>query len=339
MSNKRELIIDYIRGVAALMVVVGHVRAMFFGATPADISLLESAFYFISGFATHAVYIFFGLSGYLLGGIAIKNIGNRRRLFQQLFRRLVRLWVVLVPCLLFTLACHFALSPDVINGEFREIWNSGPTDNAPYEINLTTFLANLFFLNEYIGGSYGINSPLWSLSFEATFYVAIFALFLSFRTRVLIPTLMSIIVLLILNPHMIGGALVFSVGAVLKICFAKSNRKLLALSVVLLLLIVLTISRIYPQFNLIWLVIIGCASVLLIHYSSVKCEVPILVWLAKISYSLYVVHFPAIAVVYSWLGASVGAAIVATLASLLVGYVFWFWFERHTPVVFEKLRV
>lgn len=339
MTSDRDLIIDYVRGVAAFMVVLGHVRAMFFGSTPADPGLIESVFYFVSGFATHAVYVFFGLSGYLLGGIAIKNIGSKSGLLQQLVRRLVRLWVVLAPCLLFTLACHFALSPDIISGSFREIWNSGPTDNAPYSVNSTTFLANLFFLNEYIAGSYGINSPLWSLSFEATFYVALFLFFLSFRTWAMVPILISIIFLFAMNPHMIGGALVFSAGAIVKIFFSKRICRTRSLSVILLLCGVLTVSRIYPQLNVIWFVIIGCASVLLIHHCSVEYKISILVWLARVSYSLYVVHFPVIAVVYSCFGVSVGVAFAATLMALLVGYAFWFCFERHTPLIFKKLRV
>jgi peptidoglycan/LPS O-acetylase OafA/YrhL len=339
MESKRDLLIDYIRGVAAFSVVIGHVRAMYFGGLPNTASIIESFFYFFTGFATHAVYVFFGLSGYLLGGIVKKYSGNSFTLLQQFIRRILRLWVVLVPSLLFTLICHYFLSPDILAGNYREVWQSGPSNSSGYSIDATTFLTNLFFLNEYFGLSYGINSPLWSLSFEATFYVSIFAICSSNRSIVMLPVVVAVAILLYFNSHMIGGAVVFTIGALLKAFFKTTMNLRKSILCLLLFLIIMVCSRIMPEYNFGFFPLIGVFSILVVHYGSVLRSIPVLKWLSSISYSLYMVHFPVIAVMYSYVEPSILTAAFAVILSLVVGHGFWFCFERHTPFLYKKMRL
>lgn len=96
-----------IRGGAALLVLIGHVRAFQFRnyvELGAHSSVLTKAFYFLAGFGHQAVIVFFALSGFLVGGQALDGVlrgafGWRR----YLARRLTRLWVVIIPALALTL--------------------------------------------------------------------------------------------------------------------------------------------------------------------------------------------------------------------------------------------
>ncbi len=68
--------------------------------------------------------------------------------------RIARLYVVIVPALLFTGIL------DYLHGA----WDG--TRDGP-----SSFLINLFFLQGIYGGAYGSNGPLWSLSYEWWFYI------------------------------------------------------------------------------------------------------------------------------------------------------------------------
>src|SRR5258708_5818586 len=104
-SKGRFVHLDMLRGLAALGVVVGHARGFIvvqYAGAPSD-ALGAQLFYFATSLGHQCVLAFFALSGYLVGGGALRNIRvGDWCLSQYMLRRLVRLWMVLVPALLLT---------------------------------------------------------------------------------------------------------------------------------------------------------------------------------------------------------------------------------------------
>jgi peptidoglycan/LPS O-acetylase OafA/YrhL len=72
--------LDLLRGLAAFLVLAGHLRAYVFQSFPeidkagAQLSAFVKAFYFATGLGHQAVMIFFALSGFLVLGKALDDI-------------------------------------------------------------------------------------------------------------------------------------------------------------------------------------------------------------------------------------------------------------------------
>lgn len=186
LSPSASVHLDFIRGIAAFIVMISHWRYLFyadFGGHAAP-GAFAKAFYFITGFGHQAVVVFFVLSGYLVGGSVLRMIGNERWSWKRyLADRLTRLWVVIIPALILTAVL-----------DFYGAAHSGSTvysGGEPYRIMLpdsvynhltpAAALGNLFFFQTVsfnIGGHLvgipflGTNSPLWSLAFEFWIYIA-----------------------------------------------------------------------------------------------------------------------------------------------------------------------
>src|SRR5215467_4133776 len=98
--------LDMLRGIAAFLVLAGHVRSYVFQsyAELGQGDLLVKAFYFATGLGHQAVIIFFALSGFLVGGRALEDLMTNRFSWSRYFlRRLTRLWIVIIPAMLLTL--------------------------------------------------------------------------------------------------------------------------------------------------------------------------------------------------------------------------------------------
>ena len=103
----RDHTLDLVRGLSALLVMLGHLRGFVFF----DLGELENpgiatkAFYFATGLGHQAVMVFFVLSGYFVGGSVLSGLAKGRfTLGGYAAARLTRLWMVLLPALLLTLA-------------------------------------------------------------------------------------------------------------------------------------------------------------------------------------------------------------------------------------------
>jgi peptidoglycan/LPS O-acetylase OafA/YrhL len=169
--------LDLMRGLAALMVCAGHLRAFLmvnYGETKMH-GLGEHIFYFSTGLGRQAVMIFFVLSGYFVGGSVAGAYQAGKWSWQQYaIRRLSRLWIVLLPALMLTLVWDMAgrnLAGAGYNGAFHELYLSGPSPHAPADLRPTTFLGNALFLQTIYVPSFGTNGPLWSLANEFWYYL------------------------------------------------------------------------------------------------------------------------------------------------------------------------
>ncbi len=186
--------LDIIRGGAALLVVVGHTRSLFFvDYAAAERGLGTRILYAVTGMGHEAVMVFFVLSGFLVGGSVSSRVARGAWKWRTyVVRRVVRLLVVLIPALVLTAWWDklglFLFSATVYMGT--------PADrfiiprSVAHSLGAGTFLGNLAFLQGIAVAVYGSNGPLWSLSYEWWYYILFPCIALSFseatwRRRVL----------------------------------------------------------------------------------------------------------------------------------------------------------
>ena len=173
----RDSILDLIRGLSALLVMLGHLRGFVFkdfGELQSP-GLLTKLFYFATGLGHQAVMVFFVLSGYFVGGSVLSGLGRGSFTWRGYgVARLTRLWVVLLPALLLTLGIDLLgqhWNPGAYAGGLNERFMSGPTAAVPAAHDWVTFLGNLGFVQTVSVPVFGTNGPLWSLANEFWYYV------------------------------------------------------------------------------------------------------------------------------------------------------------------------
>lgn len=160
--------LDVIRWVAASIVMVNHVgEQMLVGLSelsPGLRTLPHYGFSFVSGFAHYAVIVFFVLSGYLVGGsYCAAQARGRPDLGSYALKRLSRLWVVLLPTLLFTYVATqlgTSLAPAAYGAKQLDALSAGD------------LVCNALFLQNVLCPRFGGNDSLWSLFNEFWYYVA-----------------------------------------------------------------------------------------------------------------------------------------------------------------------
>lgn len=177
LSLQASATLDFVRGIAAFFVMIGHLRALFFVpyAEVEHSNFLVKIVYLLTGFGYQAVVVFFVLSGFFISSSIFKMHSQGRWSWPTyLTQRLVRLWVVLIPALLLTafwdsLGIHFF---------GKSVYLGLPYDKAILgfstiaRLNIQTFLSNAFFLQGIATPTFGSNGPLWSLSYEFWYYIA-----------------------------------------------------------------------------------------------------------------------------------------------------------------------
>lgn len=140
-SSLSSRLIDFLRFLSALFVFLYH-----FG-------------YPVPGYPF--VMVFFVLSGYCVGLTVMKNMQNGRWSWREyLIKRGVRLYIVLIPALLFTYG--WARMKGIFFG----------AENVPLEtLSFQVFLGNVMFSQTILVDLYGLNGPLWSLTYEFWYYL------------------------------------------------------------------------------------------------------------------------------------------------------------------------
>lgn len=169
-----SVLLDLLRGLAALLVLSVHLRNMLFVDYPEAISqggsrLLAVPYLLTSG-GHQAVVIFFVISGYLVGGSVLRLLRLRQwRWTSYATHRMVRLWIVLLPGLLLCwlwdsigLRSHSLLYHGIIPN-----YETGDISRLQ---TAKSFFGNLFFLQPMLVQAYGSDGSLWSLSYEFWYY-------------------------------------------------------------------------------------------------------------------------------------------------------------------------
>ncbi len=353
--------LDMVRGLAALLVLVGHVRGFVF-VDYADLTgpkLAFAPFYVIGGLGHQAVVLFFALSGFLVGGRAMREIRQGKwNLPDYTVHRFARLWTALIPALIATALLDW-IGRDLLylNGYGAQYWDilsSGPYPGSNPAPTLATFLGNIAFLQTITVPVFGTNGPLWSLANEFWYYFLVpFAWLalagrnasLGVRMAAAIFALAALaflpFVIVAMGSIWVMGALAWSLGDLVRATPAERFR-LLAVAIMLVCLVALAASLARPSLQTDLLLGIACAATLpclarLGNPGGIYGRLSF--WLSEISFTLYVVHFPLIALLWFALLAptqfAIGPAglVVAAgliVAALLYAAAMWWLFERNT---------
>ena len=198
-TKEYSIWLDAMRGIASLIVFLSHSRLVFFGSAAFAIGGFDIATQKaeqrvaqaeVAGLGHMAVIVFFVLSGYLVGGGAVRALRkNQWSASQYAIARISRLWTVLIPIL----AIGFLLDNyGYATAEAGSLY-LGPSGQIAVPANLgsiigfSTLLGNLFFVQGILVSPFGTNFPLWTLAYEFWFYVAFpFLLFLAWPSSTIL---------------------------------------------------------------------------------------------------------------------------------------------------------
>ncbi|MDB5711498.1 MAG: acyltransferase family protein [Sphingomonas bacterium] len=349
-----------IRGLAAVEVAIGHLRAFFFvDYEQSHGGLMARIFYTVSGLHHEAVMIFFVLSGFLVGGSIIRlNRSGKWRWQNYLLRRLCRLWIVIIPALLLTLiwdSLGARLNPAGYQGAFYPQLLSGPI--AGNDLSLKAFVGNLLFLQRIVVHCFGTNGPIWSLANEFWYYL-LFPLGLQVVLRkesllaraAAVVLLGAIYALLPASILLYGSVWLFGVLAFLALDHPATSRSashwLVGVVALIALVAALLASRARLHFDNDF--VIGAAFAIALPFmarvgASSRAYRRTGFALSEMSYTLYLVHFPLLAFAYftlaapgQWQFSLISIAMFAGILLLVMVYAMaiWWLFERNT----DRLR-
>ena len=163
MSRETSLYLDLMRILAAVSVFLNHLKRD---------SITGGFLKPLGVYGTEGVVLFFVISGVVIAHVAATREGGAR---SYGIARLARLWSVVVPAVLLTIAL------DLIGSRLAPALYAEPALPPLWGLDLASLgraVATLLFVNQFgpWNVSPGTNGPFWSLSFEFWYYAAFAAL-------------------------------------------------------------------------------------------------------------------------------------------------------------------
>jgi peptidoglycan/LPS O-acetylase OafA/YrhL len=167
---------DTIRGLAAVVVLLYHVRHLFYDDYHelGNRNVADLAIYGITNFGHEAVIVFFVLSGVLIGASVLRvECQGAWSWPSYVINRITRLHVVLIPALLLGViwdqsGMRLTSGPSLYNGQ---VTNSVLNVSIHSREGLIVFIGNAFCLQTAFVPPFGSNLPLWSLANEFWYYL------------------------------------------------------------------------------------------------------------------------------------------------------------------------
>ena len=329
-SRGFESFLDLSRWLAAFVVVIGHLRnPLFIGygdLAAGDRNPVVLGWYFVTGWATEAVLVFFVLSGFLVGGRGIERLRTGRfDVYGYAADRFARIYIGFFPALLLGAALDFA-------GQrwfgWTGLWDHGSAlirnnfpDHAFTEtLSLANGLANAAMLQSFHAEPLGSNMPLWSLSYEFWFYTLFGCLAAALAgrgARRWAAVGVAVVVAVAIGPKLLFLAGVWAMGAAAFLVRGRALRRpWLSLAVFVASLVVSRLWRGEPGMA-VW------AAIALDHLVGLAFAWTLLSWrerplgllrraapfnryVADFSYSLYLIHFPLMLFVVAGLASLLG---------------------------------
>lgn len=357
-----SILISLLRGLAAIAVAAAHLRADMYPGLRAitDPPLWFKGLAFFTGFAHHAVLVFFVISGWLVGGSLLDKYGQRDAIAGYAIDRLTRLWTVLIPTFILTLL--FGLGSGVVSTQ-------GIDFSPANDYSVLAFGANLVGLQTVIAPAFGGNFPLWSLANETWYYMLFPLLVVLFQGRSAAPRLACGIVLALLAVTLPVAIVGYFAVWLLGVAFSRIRIECgAALRYGWLLLVVGTwayyrltgdmdafdLNTLLPDLVCSLLFLLLLSSVQFKAAATSKLRRPLAAagtFFAEFSFSLYVLHVPLIRFLRYWIEALWGlrqlspheplhaAIFLGMLATLLIGaYLSYLLFESQTYRVRRLLK-
>ena len=377
-ATQSSVHLDAIRGAAALVVLAGHNSDLYFSSvngrpneashapgsqiTRPDLAPPKKAQITIGN---EAVMIFFVLSGFLVGGGVIRSLRQNTWSWKNyLIKRMTRLWVVLIPALVFGVALDFAglhLHPLPTS-----IYAAPPQQSVVHDVaghlRPIVILGNAIFLQGSQVGTAGTNDSLWSLSNEFWYYMA-FPIILLVFSRKQAPWLRVVYLLsfgaigLLVGKNISLLFFVWVLGAVVSVIplkipygIARIIGGTLALSLPIVFVVIRRAPISYRAAQ--WAIALYFAIVLYLllhqtHRARNGIYQSIAGFFSRMSYSTYLVHMPVAVFLCAYLNSpwrrwerSPGNLAIFSgtcLILILSGYVFYLAFEANTDKVRKLL--
>jgi peptidoglycan/LPS O-acetylase OafA/YrhL len=355
-----SLHLDMIRGLAALVVLYGHLHLVVTGHG-SDASVGQTPYIAMratGGLALPhaAVVVFFVLSGYLVGGSVVRDLSRGRFTWQQYsLRRLTRLWTVLIPALVFgtlldTMTKLFFFSTNF----FKTCIFTNQLHGLPTALNFLRYLFFMQTVERFPAPRFGTNGALWSLSSEFWYYVLfpfVAIPLLSRRTRM--PTRIASAALVAILLWFVGARIglafpIWLLGAsvyVVPIKIPARHQVMANLLFVIQFLAVLFVLRVRPTIPIVADGLVGISFALLLYgllhrvgptkrslYSRLAHGI------SFPSYTLYACHVPMVVLLTALFEArfpnlfshSVLASILILILVVIYIATLYFCFERNT---------
>ncbi len=168
MSKALSQFLDTARWVAALAVLIGHAGVMinFHDIMVAPHGAGVYAWWFLAAFWHPAVVVFFVISGFLVGGSALRRLRQPAPMLRDFYiDRISRIYIVFLPAL--------ALGA-MIDSLGRTLFPNAGLYDAPYmaaSFDIRWLFTALAQQQSLWAPQFGSNGPLWSLAFEFWYYV------------------------------------------------------------------------------------------------------------------------------------------------------------------------
>src|ERR1700730_1395910 len=318
-AGDRYVCLDLARGLAALAVAGGHLRSFVFvdSGSAGNTNALWKLFYFLTGLGHEAVMVFFVMSGFLVGKHIYDTVAAGQWAWgDYTIRRLSRLWIVLIPALTLNALWDYVgihlYHGSLYDGLLNNINHSTPSaGNVALIYGFDTFLANALFLQTIVAPTFGTNTPLWSLANEFWYYVIFPLGFLASRSTVpavqrIVFASLAIVICFVLPIGIVFSGLIwmFGFGVVLVQAHIRTGlsplalRTFTALSAALFLAAIAS-AKLLPANQLGDFMCGGAFALLLYFLIKIRGREGIVSRLSKtlaeFSYTLYLTHFPLLA--------------------------------------------
>ncbi len=176
--DKRLVQLDFARGLAALLVCLGHLRAFTFVnfANVEHPTYFDRAFYFVTGFGHQSVIVFFVLSGVFRWRQRNRGVQRRSLVMAAVRAAAARPSLGRVAS---GAGAHVGLGccgqashgrASAMRAAITSWLTSGPSVALPALDDWTAFLGNAFFFQGIAVPTFGTNGVLWSLANEFWYY-------------------------------------------------------------------------------------------------------------------------------------------------------------------------
>lgn len=370
----RLIYVDLLRGLAAIAVLLSHVRgAVNLSPGLAGGGLLGKIWMAISCHGSTAVIVFFVLSGYMVGGGVLRSLRSGTWSWRDYaIVRFTRLYVVLIPALLLTLLLDVNgrnLIPSseiyLVQTQHSDYFLRGPNTfpGSPSTwLSHSVFLGNLLFLQDMVCPVLGTNGALWSLSYEFWYYLLFPCMLLVFQKRSGCERLAYVFLAcgiawllgtkgLFLMTAWLAGAGVACLVAhfpawpdpvwLRPLVWAVFASGVLALAI---------FSLIGPAWSTLVAAGLTCAILWVETRASGDSKSryarPI-EGLSEMSYTLYAVHYPLLFLLHAlWLGnqklphspSGIATALTIAATAFVFAYGWWWLFERRTNEIRDYFR-
>ena len=361
MTKNKFVLLDLFRGMAAILVFIGHLRSLMFLDYDGG-GILKKVFYASTSLGHEAVIIFFVLSGFFITRSILYKLDNNSWNWQgYITDRTFRILVVLIPAVIITfiidkIGVYFFGGTPIYMGTVGSTVIEEPISSNLYLINA---ISNILLIPTEIVNATGSNASLWSISYEFWSYM-LFPLILlcfigSYNNTIKLLFLFFIFVIFILLGW--KGIFYFSVwvfGAFAAFIhhhnLIKSNFiipigvTVSQFFVVLMLSLLGVIHDFILAFSFLIFLIFNAEHQVKSQFIKRFSE-----YFAKMSYTLYAIHLPLIVIFLASFFSDFSLRLpfniknilyflLITLLIITVANIFWYAFERNTDKLKEWFK-